>query len=62
VSGEGLEGSSNDALVYGIGNWHFYNGDRERAREVFEQILEGGGWASFGYLAAEADYHRYFTR
>lgn len=62
LSGEGLEGSSNDALVYGIGNWHFYNGDRERAREVFEQILEGGGWASFGYLAAEADYHRYFTR
>ena len=62
VSGEGLEGSSNDALVYGIGNWHFYNGDRERAREVFEQILKRDSWASFGYLAAEADINRFFTR
>jgi len=62
LSGEGLEGSSNDALVYGIGNWYLYNGDRDRAREIYVQILERGGWASFGYLAAEADYHRFFAR
>ncbi len=61
VSGDGLEGSSNDALVYGIGNWHFYNGDREEAQAIYERILMKDGWASFGFLAAESDHHRYFT-
>jgi tetratricopeptide (TPR) repeat protein len=62
LPGEGLEGSANDALVYGIGNWHLYNGDREGAKDVYERIMESGGWASFGYLAAEADLHRLFGR
>jgi tetratricopeptide (TPR) repeat protein len=50
--------ATNDALEYGIGNWYFYNGQPEKAREIFESLLEGEGWASFGRIAAEADLHR----
>ena len=61
LTGDGLEESSNDALVYGLGNQAFHGGDRERAQGIFEWILEHGGWASFGYLAAEADLQRFFV-
>jgi len=50
--------ATNDALEYGIGNWYFYNGQPAKAREIFERLLEGEGWASFGRIAAEADLHR----
>lgn len=56
-SGEGAL-SSNDAVNYGIGNWYFYNGEAARAKETYEAILAKKGWASFGYIAAEADLHR----
>ena len=50
----------NDALAYGVGNWHFYNGEKEKAIKVFKKILDGGSWASFGYIAAESDFSRKF--
>ena len=40
---------------YGVANWHLYNGDAERAQEIFERILDGPNWAAFGYIAAEAE-------
>jgi tetratricopeptide (TPR) repeat protein len=43
---------------YGVGNWYLVNGDEERAREVFRQILEAPNWAAFGYIAAEAELAR----
>lgn len=43
---------------YGVGNWYLYNGDEARAFEVFRRILEGTGWAAFGYIAAEAEVAR----
>lgn len=52
--------SSNDAVIYGIANWYFYNGDKAKAKETYDRILKGKGWASFGYIAAEADYVRRF--
>ncbi|MBX3295506.1 MAG: tetratricopeptide repeat protein [Acidobacteria bacterium] len=46
------------SLGYGIGNYFFYNGDRTKAVDVFRKIVTGGQWASFGYIAAEADLAR----
>ncbi len=43
------------SLGYGIGNYFLYNGDKSRAAEVFRKIVAGDQWASFGYIAAEAD-------
>lgn len=51
---------SGDAVKYGIANWHFYNGDGEQAKLDLEKILEGKSWSSFGYIAAEVDYLKYF--
>jgi tetratricopeptide (TPR) repeat protein len=43
---------------YGVGNWYLYNGDADRAEEIFLQVLEGDYWAAFGYIAAEAEIAR----
>ncbi|MBN1221724.1 MAG: hypothetical protein JXB23_00650 [Candidatus Aminicenantes bacterium] len=49
-----------DAMAYGVGNWHFYNGLRNEAREIFERICDNKVWASFGFIAAEAALNREF--
>lgn len=46
------------SLGYGIGNYFLYNGDKSKAAEVFRKIVAGDQWASFGYIAAEADLKR----
>lgn len=43
---------------YGVGNWYLYNGDRERAREIFERVVSLGNWPAFGHIAAEAELAR----
>jgi tetratricopeptide (TPR) repeat protein len=49
----------NDASIgYGVGNWHLYNGRRDEASRVFRQVLAGGNWPAFGYIAAEAELAR----
>jgi tetratricopeptide (TPR) repeat protein len=45
---------------YGVANWYLYNGEKDKARAVFEKMLKGGSWAAFGYIAAEADMKRGF--
>lgn len=40
---------------YGVGNWYLYSGDATRAHTIFRRILDGPGWAAFGYIAAEAE-------
>ncbi|NND16131.1 MAG: hypothetical protein HKN89_07380 [Eudoraea sp.] len=59
---QGNAGSpSSDAMKYGLGNWHFYNGDRDKARNIWEEILSGKAKSSFGYIAAESDLEKYFA-
>ena len=45
---------SSEAVQYGIANWYYYNGDREKAKSIFEALIETGNWAGFGFIAAEA--------
>lgn len=42
------------SVGYGVGNWYYYNGQKETAKEVFKRVLAGGNRAAFGYIAAEA--------
>jgi tetratricopeptide (TPR) repeat protein len=49
---------SNASAGYGVGNWFLYNSKRDEAMKVFRQITSGNQWASFGYLAAEAELKR----
>jgi len=65
VSEDQLNGGSftnimNDGAAYGLANWHLYNGRREQAKTIYQKMLEGKIWASFGYIAAEVDWVREF--
>lgn len=53
--GNGAETLSSASLGYGIGNWFLYNDQRGEASRIFRQITGGNQWASFGYIAAEAE-------
>jgi tetratricopeptide (TPR) repeat protein len=58
-----LDTANADALTiatqgYGVGNWYYVTGDRDRARAIFEKVVAGPQWAAFGYIAAEADLQR----
>jgi tetratricopeptide (TPR) repeat protein len=60
---EALLGDDGDALQvatqgYGVGSWYLYNGQPERAREVFEHVVGLGNWPAFGHIAAEAELRR----
>ncbi|HKP36000.1 MAG TPA: tetratricopeptide repeat protein [Pyrinomonadaceae bacterium] len=57
VSAEPASASSL-SILYGIGNWHLYNGQPREAIRIYEQMLGGDQWTSFGYVAAEADLKR----
>jgi hypothetical protein len=43
---------------YGVGNWFLYNGDREQAQRIFEQVVAGEYFGAFGFIAAEAELAR----
>jgi len=43
---------------YGIGCWHLYSGQKEKARGFFEKIMTGRYWPAFGFIAAEAELAR----
>lgn len=48
----------NNALMYGLGNWYFYNGKTDKAKELFGIVIDEGAWAGFGTISAEADMFR----
>lgn len=48
----------NNALMYGLSNWYFYNGNTDKARELFSTLIDKGAWAGFGTISAEADLFR----
>lgn len=43
---------------YGVGNWYLYNGDTTKAIDIFEKVVAGKSFASFGFIAAEAELAR----
>jgi tetratricopeptide (TPR) repeat protein len=47
--------SGGSATRYGVSAWYLVNGRQEDAAALWASILEGPDWASFGFLAAEAE-------
>ncbi|HLG17834.1 MAG TPA: tetratricopeptide repeat protein [Blastocatellia bacterium] len=43
---------------YGLANWHLYNGDKAKAKEMFQRIVSGKYWPAFGFIAAETELAR----
>lgn len=50
-----LEDSADAATAYGLANWYYYNGNKAKAKEMMQKMLNAKAWGSFGYIAAEAD-------
>lgn len=57
----GFNGSSSDAVKYRLDNRYFYSGDHKKSKTLFDEILKGKVWTSFGYIAAENDMVNYFN-
>jgi len=57
---DGPAGLDAVTMGYGVGNWHFYNGQRDQAMAIFRRIVDEqpAQWAAFGYIAAEAELAR----
>jgi hypothetical protein len=55
-------GNADDLTIatqgYGVGNWYLVEGNRAKAREIFEKVVQGRQWAAFGFIAAEVDLKR----
>jgi tetratricopeptide (TPR) repeat protein len=45
-------------VAYGVGAWHLYSGEKEKARAYFEKVMTGRYWPAFGFIAAEAELAR----
>ena len=54
----GEASAASHSLLYGIGNWHLYNGRTSEAIKIFRLMVAGNQWTSFGFIAAEADLKR----
>src|SRR4030095_2830370 len=47
--------AASHSVMYGLGNWHLYNGRRDAATELFRKIVASEQWTSFGFIAAGTD-------
>ena len=46
---------SNATLGFGLATYYQLKGDKDKARDIFEKVVAGNQWSSFGYIAAEAE-------
>ena len=46
---------SNATLGFGLATYYQLKGDKGKAKELFEKVVAGNQWSSFGYIAAEAE-------
>jgi tetratricopeptide (TPR) repeat protein len=53
------DSGASHSVLYGLANWYFYNGQRDKAFELWQRITASDQWTSFGYIAAEADLKRF---
>lgn len=47
-----------DTVAYGIGNWHFYNGDKGMAETYFRRVAKGNVWVTWGFIGSEIELAR----
>lgn len=67
LSSNEVSADQDDALTsategYGLGNWHYYSGRKDEARAIWKKVTAGSSSAAFGYIAAEADLDRHFSK
>lgn len=57
---EGVDRGTADfvTLGYGLGNYFYYNGEKEKAVEIWQDVVRGDYWSALGYVAAETELKR----
>lgn len=55
ILGDDNNALDNATLGYGLGNWHYINGREERARSMWQEVLQSEQKTAFGYIAAESE-------
>ncbi len=53
--GDNEDNPSGASAAYGLANWYYYTGEKEKATQHLEALLASSSWAAFGFIAAEAD-------
>jgi tetratricopeptide (TPR) repeat protein len=46
---------TNATLGYALGTYYQLKGDKGKTKELFEKVVAGNQWSSFGYIAAETE-------
>ena len=46
---------SNATLGFALGTYYQLKGNKDKSKELFEKVVAGKQWSSFGYIAAEAE-------
>src|SRR5580700_7903882 len=44
-----------NTVSYGVGNWRFYHHDGPGAAELFQSVVKGEAWNSWGFIGSEVD-------
>jgi tetratricopeptide (TPR) repeat protein len=44
-----------DTVAYGVGNWHLYNNQVEKAQEYFRRVVKGHVWVTWGFIGSEVE-------
>ena len=44
-----------DTTSYGVGNWHFYNGEVPTSATYFRTVVTGQAWNAWGFIGSETE-------
>jgi len=42
--------------LYGLANWYSFQGNKEKAKELYAKIIKSNSWPAFAYLASETEF------
>jgi hypothetical protein len=46
---------SNATIGFALGSYYQLKGNKAKAKEIFEKVVAGNQWSSFGFIAAETE-------
>jgi lipoprotein NlpI len=49
---------SNATLGFALGSYYQFKGQKDKAKELFQKVVDAKQWSSFGYIAAEVELAR----
>jgi tetratricopeptide (TPR) repeat protein len=47
-----------NTVSYGVGNWHLYHHEAPRAESLFNEVVKGEAWNSWGFVGSEVELAR----